>query len=124
METINVSNYTIKRIILSHWIENPSRDKKESLPPAPSRPKIDIFRPIRSWIEGIAIDTPELARRICKLIPAQCPFARKISLFGRTILTIPPLCKINPVYEELMVLRFRALTYLADECGEDVSAYC
>lgn len=124
METINVSDYTIKQIILSHWIENPNRDKTEPLPLKPTRPKIDIFRPIRSWIEGLDIDTPELARRICTLIPAQCPFARKISLFGRTILTIPPLCKINPLYEELMVLRFRALTYLADECGEDISAYC
>ncbi|MFY8175362.1 Mo-dependent nitrogenase C-terminal domain-containing protein, partial [Planktothrix agardhii] len=27
-------------------------------------------------------------------------------------------------YEELVYLRFQALCYLADECGEDISAYC
>ncbi len=124
METVNVSDYTINKIILSNWIENPTVDKKDSLSPNPSRPKRDPFRPIRDRIENLKIDTPALAHRICKLIPAQCPFARTVQIFGRTILTIPPLCKINPVYEELMVLRFRALSYLADECGEDISAYC
>ncbi|MDY7024694.1 MAG: Mo-dependent nitrogenase C-terminal domain-containing protein, partial [Cyanobacteriota bacterium] len=36
---------------------------------------------------------------------------------------IPPLCKLNPVYDELISLRFRALCYLADECGEDITPY-
>jgi hypothetical protein len=116
METANVSNYTIRQIILSHWIENST--------PETSQPKRTLFRSLRSRIENLEISTPALAHRICQLIPAQCPFARKVQLFGRTILTIPPLCKINPFYEELMMLRFRALSYLADECGEDISAYC
>lgn len=121
METANVSEYTIREIILSNWIENPTADKTKTFS---FRPKRDLFRPIRRSIDNVEITTPALAHRICKLIPAQCPFARKIQLFGRTLLTIPPLCKINPVYEELMMLRFRALSYLADECGEDISAYC
>jgi hypothetical protein len=58
------------------------------------------------------------------MIPTQCPFERDISLFGRTILSIPPLCKLNPLYEEVIGLRFRALCYLADDCGEDVGCYC
>jgi hypothetical protein len=33
------------------------------------------------------------------------------------------LCKLNPLYEQLVGLRFRALSYLADDCGEDVSQY-
>ena len=37
---------------------------------------------------------------------------------------IPPLCKLNPVYEEVVYLRFRALCYLADCCGEDIQRYC
>jgi hypothetical protein len=54
---------------------------------------------------------------ICQVIPSNCPFERTITLSGRTILRIPPLCKLNPLYEELVALRFRALCYLADECG-------
>jgi hypothetical protein len=38
-------------------------------------------------------------------------------------LHIPPLCKLNPFYEEVLGMRFRALCYLADECGEDVSQF-
>ncbi|MFM7527545.1 MAG: Mo-dependent nitrogenase C-terminal domain-containing protein [Nodosilinea sp.] len=34
---------------------------------------------------------------------------------------IPPMCKINPLYEQLVGLRFQALSYLANECGEDVT---
>ncbi|MEH1922571.1 Mo-dependent nitrogenase C-terminal domain-containing protein [Nostoc sp.] len=59
-----------------------------------------------------------------KAIPAQCPFERDITLFGRKLLHIPPMCKLNPLYEEVVGLRFKALCYLADECGEDVTAYC
>lgn len=84
------------------------------------------FRPlakVRRWLDCCPINTPQQARRICRLIPAQCPFARTIRVFGRTLLRIPPLCKLNPLYPELMALRFRALSYLADECGEDVTAY-
>jgi hypothetical protein len=58
------------------------------------------------------------------LIPMQCPFEQDIYLFGRQIGHIPPLCQLNPLYEELIGLRFRALCYLADECGQDVSYYC
>jgi hypothetical protein len=43
---------------------------------------------------------------------------------GRKLFHIPPLCKLNPLYEEVVSLRFRALCYLADECGEDVTPYC
>ncbi|MCS6815305.1 MAG: Mo-dependent nitrogenase C-terminal domain-containing protein, partial [Cyanobacteria bacterium] len=56
---------------------------------------------------------------ICQWIPAQCPFARTISWQGRTLLVIPPLCKLNPFYDELMGLRFRALSYLAEQSCAD-----
>ncbi|MDE5116162.1 MAG: nitrogenase, partial [Trichodesmium sp. St2_bin2_1] len=29
-----------------------------------------------------------------------------------------------PLYNELIHLRFRALCYLADVCGEDITSYC
>jgi hypothetical protein len=81
------------------------------------------FQAIRTWLDNVQIQTPKTARFICQLIPAQCPFARDISLLGRKILHIPPLCKLNPFYEEVVGMRFRALCYLADECGEDVSQF-
>jgi len=81
------------------------------------------FQGVRTWLENFQIENPKTARFICELIPAQCPFARDISFLGRKILHIPPLCKLNPFYEEVVGMRFRALCYLADECGEDVSQF-
>jgi Mo-dependent nitrogenase C-terminus len=83
-----------------------------------------VFAPLRQWLDRWTVNDLHLAHRICQLIPPQCPFERDIKLFGYTVVHIPPLCKINPLFEEMMSLRFRALCYLADECGEDVSQYC
>jgi hypothetical protein len=82
------------------------------------------LQPLRHWLDQIEVNSPELAHRLCRLIPAQCPFERTVKLFGRTLFHIPPLCKLNPVYDEVVALRFRALCYLADSCGEDISQYC
>jgi hypothetical protein len=84
----------------------------------------DLLHPLRQYINQIEVNTPEFAHKLCEMIPAQCPFERDIAVFGRTLLYIPPLCKLNPFYEEVVALRFRALCYLADECGVDVSCYC
>lgn len=86
--------------------------------------KIDVLSPVREWLDGLEIHDPRLARVLCKYIPSQCPFERDITLFGHKIVHIPPLCKLNPLYDQTVGLRFRALSYLADECGEDVSPYC
>lgn len=79
---------------------------------------------VRQWLDHIEIHQVKTARLIAKLIPAQCPFERRITCFGRVIAYIPPLCKLNPLYDEFVGLRFRALSYLADECGEDIRRYC
>ncbi|RUR80783.1 Mo-dependent nitrogenase C-terminal domain-containing protein [Chlorogloeopsis fritschii PCC 9212] len=84
----------------------------------------DLLYPIRQWLESREINNAKLAHFLCKLIPAQCPFERDIVLFGRKLFHIPPMCKLNPLYEEVVGLRFKALCYLADECGEDVTVYC
>jgi hypothetical protein len=76
---------------------------------------------LRQWFDSIEVKDQRQAHFICRVIPAQCPFARTIKLFDRTILTIPPLCKLNPLYNEFVVLRFRALSYLVEECGEDIN---
>lgn len=88
------------------------------------KPKLDLLRPIRQLLTNTKINNPKFARLLCRLIPAQCPFERDINLFGRTLFHIPAMCKLNPFYEEFVMLRFRALSYLADECGEDVSRFC
>lgn len=85
--------------------------------------KLDLLHPVRDWLDELEIHDPQVARFLCKLIPAQCPFERDINLFGRKVVHIPPLCKLNPLYEQLVGLRFRALSYLADDRGEDVSPY-
>ncbi|MGK7913835.1 MAG: Mo-dependent nitrogenase C-terminal domain-containing protein [Synechococcus sp.] len=84
----------------------------------------EVLAPLKHWLDGMDIHDPRVARFICKLVPAQCPFERDITLFGRKVVHIPPMCKINPLYEQLVGLRFRSLSFLADDCGEDVSHYC
>ncbi len=83
----------------------------------------DPLYPLRQWLNDLEIDRPRLARLIIRVIPAQCPFARDIQVGRYVLIHIPPLCKLNPVYEELMMLRFRCLCFLADHCGEDIRSY-
>jgi tellurite resistance protein len=82
------------------------------------------LRPVQEWLDQLDVQDPRVARFLCKMIPPQCPFERDVTLFGRKIVHIPPLCKLNPLYEQLVGLRFRALNYLAEDCGEDVTPYC
>lgn len=120
---------------LRHTLYNPAAtpatSTSENLSPAPAAAlslteaeKHDLLHPVREWLDELEIQDPQVARFLCKLIPAQCPFERDIQLFGRKVVHIPPLCKLNPLYEQLVGLRFRALSYLADKCGEDVTPYC
>ena len=119
---MNVVHHTFESLHLSGWI-NQIQHKKSSLTPVQKR-KIDLLFPLRQWLNNIKINNSTVAHRICKSIPSQCPFEREIKLFGRTVLRIPPMCKLNPLYDEVIALRFRAICYLADVCGEDVSVYC
>lgn len=93
--------------------------------PQPPQPEdgIDALKPVREWLDGMEVHDPRVARFVCKMIPSQCPFERDIKLFGQKVVHIPPMCKLNPLYEQLVGLRFRALSYLADDLGEDVSRY-
>ncbi len=89
-----------------------------------NRQPLNILEPMQRKLENLEINSEQLARKIVKLIPSQCPFAREVRLFNRVLFRIPALCKLNPFYEQLTALRFRALCFLADQCGEDVSIYC
>ncbi|MCC5615091.1 Mo-dependent nitrogenase C-terminal domain-containing protein [Nostoc sp. CHAB 5836] len=125
---MKVFDNTTKKIFLASWvsINQPETidQKATQLDRSTSKPYWDILQPIRQRLENIQVRDRQLAHRLCKLIPSQCPFERDVKLFGRTLFHIPPMCKLNPLYEEVVGLRFRAMCYLADECGEDVSQYC
>ncbi|MGF1485686.1 MAG: Mo-dependent nitrogenase C-terminal domain-containing protein [Prochloraceae cyanobacterium] len=82
-----------------------------------------LLFPIRLLIDKIEVKNEETARLICKLIPCNCPFERDFILFGKRLFHIPPMCKLNPLYNEFVGLRLRALNYLSDDLSEDVSQY-
>lgn len=109
---------------LENTLYRPETDTTSPLtPPQKPKPGVDVLHPVKEWLEGMEIKDPRLAKFVCKVIPPQCPFERDINLFGRKIAHIPPLCKLNPLYEQFTMLRFRSLSYLADDCGEDVTKY-
>jgi Mo-dependent nitrogenase C-terminus len=83
-----------------------------------------LLQPIAQKLDAIEMRNAEMAHFFCRLIPAQCPFERDVKCFGRVLFHIPPMCKLNPFYEQLVGLRFKALCYLADVCGEDIAVYC
>ena len=108
---MNLSQHTTQNLPLNNWMLGEKVD-------------FDIFQFLRQRLDRVQVCNPKLAHRLCQLIPAQCPFERDVKLFGRKLFHIPPMCKLNPLYEEVVALRFRALCYLADECGEDITVYC
>jgi hypothetical protein len=81
------------------------------------------LQPIRQWLDSIEVNDPLLARSLDQWIPASCPFEREIWVFNRKILSIPPLCKLNPFYDQIVALRFKALIYLAGETAQEVNSY-
>lgn len=125
---MKVFDNTTKNIFLASWVSinqsETSEDRVTQLVRPVSKPHWNILQPLKQRVDSIQVRDRQLAHRLCKLIPSQCPFERDVKLFGKTLFHIPPMCKLNPLYEEVVGLRFRALCYLADECGEDVSQYC
>ncbi|MEA5605118.1 Mo-dependent nitrogenase C-terminal domain-containing protein [Nostoc sp. UHCC 0252] len=125
---MKVFDNTTKKIFLASWVSinqaETSDHKVTQLNRSISKPYWDILQPLRQRVENIQVRDRQLAHRLCKMIPSQCPFERDVKVFGKTLFHIPPMCKLNPLYEEVVGLRFRAMCYLADECGEDISQYC
>jgi hypothetical protein len=126
---MNVTEQTVGNVALVSWVwinKSESSENQETVPlnPESSQPKPDLFQPLRQWLNNLEIKDAKLAHRLCQSIPAQCPFERDVKVLGRTLFHIPPMCKLNPLYEEVVGLRFRALCYLADTCGEDITHYC
>ncbi|WP_088239565.1 Mo-dependent nitrogenase C-terminal domain-containing protein [Calothrix rhizosoleniae] len=125
---MKVLQNTKSRMFFASWVwtHQAETSNVKNNPLCPPSPGLigKILKPLRQWLENIQVRDRRQAHYLCQLIPAHCPFERDIKLFGKTLFHIPPMCKLNPLYEELVGLRFRALCYLADECGEDVTRYC
>ncbi|MBW4559909.1 MAG: Mo-dependent nitrogenase C-terminal domain-containing protein [Mojavia pulchra JT2-VF2] len=119
-----MNNTTTKHIILPAFVNAVEEKKQAGNDKQFAQLKFDLLQPLREWLDQLEIQNRKLAKFIAKLVPAQCPFERDIMLFGRKIAHIPPMCKLNPLYEQLVGLRFRALCYLVDQCGEDIQSYC
>ena len=117
----NIENPTLTSWV---WIAPAKTAAKTTQKRRGGKKRFDLLQPLRQMLDKVDVRDRELAHRLCEMIPSQCPFEQDVKLFGRTLFHIPPLCKLNPLYEEVVALRFRALCYLADECGEDVSCYC
>lgn len=116
-EALGLDVEALKSLEATLWNPEKGEDnQQESHPP-------DLLKPVKNWLDGMEIKDARLARFVCKMVPSQCPFERDIVLFGKKIVHIPPMCKLNPLYEQLVGLRFRSLSYLADECQEDVTPY-
>ncbi len=126
-EAMNSSRYASSQSNLKQFIwvaKEVAVDMTANLQPTAPTVKFMPLQPIRQWLDTIEVRSAVAAHRFCQLIPARCPFERTVKLGSHTLFQIPPLCKLNPFYEQIVGLRFRALCYLADECGEDVSRYC
>lgn len=123
---MKVFSNTPNRIFLASWVIPHHGDEKENNAThhhIALRHQRGILQPLRNWLDNLPISDRQLAHRLCKLIPAQCPFERDVVFLGKKLFHIPPMCKLNPLYEELVGIRFRALCYLADSCQEDISQY-
>jgi len=121
----NLHEIFLEDIMLSRTSQSKTESESEILS---SNPRLGILETItfnsldavRNWLDKIEIHNANFARFLSKVIPAQCPFERDLRILGRKVAHIPPLCKLNPFYDQLTGLRFRALCYLVDECGEVV----
>lgn len=120
-EALQILRSTLQNLAIAQPGAEDNHFISAAIAPLPSPDHPDVLHPVREWLDSMEVHDPKVAKMLCKLIPSQCPFERDITLFGRKLVHIPPLCKLNPLYEQLVGLRFRALSYLADDCGEDVS---
>ncbi len=127
LEALHSLEHTLYKPEATKAEESVSPGETETIPHPLAASKTELhpnlLQPVRHWLDGMEVHEPRVAKFICKMVPSQCPFERDIKLFGHKIVHIPPMCKLNPLYEQLVALRFRALSYLADDCGEDVSQY-
>jgi hypothetical protein len=81
-----------------------------------------LLDPLKAWLDEWDPVDPAVARFLVRLIPAQCPFERDLTLFGYKVVHIPPMCQINPLYDQLVGLRLRCLTSLEERKAAEPAA--
>ncbi len=81
--------------------------------------RIQPLAPFRAWINRIEVHQSWFARWVCRLVPNVCSRGYDLRCLGYTILHLPSLCKLNPLYDELLDLRFRAAEFLYEQSGSD-----
>ena len=106
-----------QRDFLQIWAEALGLNSEliNSLVPCASR-ETQLWKPLDSlkqWLDDLDPRDERISSFIVQLIPSQCPFERDIILFGRKLVHVPAMCKINPLYEQLVALRFRCLGHLS-----------
>ena len=106
--------------LLHHWADLLGCDQSalKGLQPceAPtSALNLHPLEPLKHWLDALDPSDPAVAGFIVSLLPAQCPFERDIVLFGHKLVHIPPMCKLNPLYDQLVGLRFRCLSRLPQD---------
>lgn len=117
LSTLYLSPNAVLMATITH-----SHDHDHFQPPIPRKRRgLDILAPLRKLVDAIEVKNVKFGHFLCQLIPCTCVFERDVTLFGRKF-HVPALCKLNPLYDEFVGLRFRALSYLAD-AGEDVNKY-
>jgi hypothetical protein len=84
----------------------------------------DMLNPVRRIVDSLEFHEGmnRVAREIALRIPSACPFERDVAFFGVVLFHIPPLCKLNPLYDEFVGLRCRALLFL-DGQGESIQEF-
>jgi tellurite resistance protein len=104
-------------VLLRQWSRalKVGEDLLASLPDAccDSAEAVGVLDPLKDWLDRLQPTDPAVAAFLVRLIPAQCPFERDLRLFGYKLVHIPPMCKINPLYDQLVALRLRCLDTLA-----------
>ncbi|WP_416223704.1 Mo-dependent nitrogenase C-terminal domain-containing protein [Synechococcus sp. CBW1107] len=66
---------------------------------------------LRHCLDDLQPDEPSVARFLIRLIPPQCPLKRDVTIVGRKLLHIPPMCRINPLDEDLNGPAFPGLVF-------------
>ena len=70
------------------------------------------FAPLKQWLDSLDLGDEMIFSFVVQLFPSQCPFERDfIFLVACWSLSFPPMCKIHPLFEQLVALRFRCICH-------------
>jgi len=72
------------------------------------------------WFDALELHDPKVAQLLCKLIPARCPLREKSSSLTTLYFIFHPCASWTLSTSKWLAYASR-LSYLADECGEDVA---